>query len=66
MKSPRAALGVEALDTLPEVVGLRVGVQRVERHEAVEVEVERRVLEQQCKVFVSTPESISSENVTWI
>ena len=66
MKSPRAALGAEVLNTLPEVVGLRVGVQRVEWHVAVEAEVKRRVIKQQRKVFVSTPKSICSENVAWI
>ena len=66
MRSPRASRGAEVLNTLSEVVGLRVGVHRVERHEAVEAEVKRRVIKQQSKVFVSAHESICNENITWI
>ena len=65
MRSPRAALGVEVLNTLPKVVGLRVGVHRVEWHKVVEAEVKCWVIEQQREVFVSTAESICSENVAW-
>ena len=66
MKLLRAVLRAEVLNTLPIVVGLRVGDHRVEWHEVVEVEVKRWVIEQQRKVFVSTPERICSENVAWI
>jgi hypothetical protein len=66
MRSPRALLGADAevLNALPEVVGLRVGVQRVEWHVAVEAEVKRRVIEHQCKVFISSSQSIGGENIT--
>jgi hypothetical protein len=65
MRSPRAVLGV-VLNILPEVVGLRVEVQRVEWRKAVEGEVKCRIIEQQRKVFVSAHEPICSENITWI
>ena len=65
MKLSRVVLRASVLNTLPKVVGLRVGVHRVEWHEVVEAEVKCRVIEQQREVFVSTPESICSENVTW-
>ena len=68
MRSPRVVLGadVEVLNTLPEVVGLRVGVHRVKRHVAVEAEVERRVIKHQRKVLIGPHQSICGEHIIWI
>ena len=65
MKLSRAVLQAKVLGTLPKVVGLRVGVHRVEWHEVVEAEIKRWIIEQQREVFVSTSESICSEDVAW-
>lgn len=62
-----ARAGAEVLNTLPEVVGFRVVVLRVKRHEVVQAgEIECGFIEHKCEVFVTSRRSICGENVARI